>query len=61
MTDRQFSFGYLKSFLILPLHDEKYFFNGSLIIYSIKMMLIKLSHKITTNYLFIILNLTETL
>ena len=59
--DRQFSFYYLTPFLILPLHDEKYFFNGSVIIYSIKMMLIKFSHKITRNYLFIILYLTETL
>ena len=59
--DRQFSFYYLTSFLILPLHDERYFFNGSVIIYSIQMMLIKFSHKITRNYLFIILYLTETL
>ena len=57
MTDRQFSFGYVKSFLILPLHDEKYFLTEV----SSPILSIKLSHKITTNYLFIILNLSETL
>ena len=51
MTERQFSFDYLKSFLILPLHDEKYFFNGSLIICSINQTQLQDYQKLLIYYL----------